>query len=349
MGSSKWYAIEAKAGERAAVYLYDEIGLQGVSAKQFAEEFNAINADFIDLYVESFGGSVIEGTAIKSVIANHPAYVTAHIDSIAGSITSSIILACDEIYIADDAYVMIHNPSLSSDGDADEHRKDAEILDKMTAAMAEGYAKRMGISDEEAKSIMKAETWYRGQEAVDAGYADKTYSGRQMVAHFDPQRFTAKAPAEAVERFTKSPPSGKTKSEQKGQTMSDAPIATEEETTVVINEAPEVTPEVVADEPVETVAEAVAIALKDERVRIVGINALGNKFGFNADAETFVASGGTVADFRAHVLNKSPEDWKASLAVRNPAQQATDEGEQDKSGNDAVAQIKERRKARHSG
>lgn len=353
---SSWYAIEARA-DRASVYLYDEIGKKGVTAKAFAAEFNAITASHIDLYVESLGGSVIEGTAIKSTIQRHPAHVTAHIDSIAGSITSDIILACDEICIADDAYVMIHNPSLESNGDADEHRKSAEVLDKMTAAMAEAYASRMRITADEARALMKAETWYCGQEAVDAGYADKTYSGRAMVAHFDPERFTAKAPKAAIERFTKSPPRGKSQpSAKKGNPMSDETSATLTDETSNSPEAPAaVEPEAsdTMEAPVETeptasaenVEAAVRKALAEDRKRAASITALGDKFGFVTDAKDYVAAGKSLEEFRAHVLGKSPDDWKASLAVRNPPQQDLGDEAESKEASDAVAKIKERRKA----
>lgn len=349
---SKWYSIEANYGERASVYLYDEIGKKGITAKEFAAEFNTITASHIDLYVESLGGSVIEGTAIKSTIRNHAAHVTAHIDSIAGSITSDIILACDEIHIADDAYVMIHNPSIKSDGDADEHRKDAEVLDKMTAAMAEAYAERMKISPDKARELMKAETWYRGQEAVDAGYADKTYSGREMVAHFDVTRFSEKAPAEAVKRFTQ-PPRGETQQSTKETPVKDDEQTTDDETAV---ETDETTTE--SETETETsedsgdaearVQKAVAEALANDRKRVAEITALGNKFGFAKEAETHIAEGKSLDDFRAHVLQKSPDDWKASLKVQNPAHQDSEGDLEDdtEETEEATARIKERRRAR---
>lgn len=99
----------------------------------------------------------------------------------------------------------------------------------------------------------------------------------------------------------------------------------------------------VADDVVEA---AVQQALANERTRTAEITALGGKFGFGVDAETFIASGKTADEFRAHILGKSPEDWKASLAVKNPTTLSSEVEEADESGNEAVAKIKERRKAR---
>ena len=354
---SKWYDIKAAAADRATVYLYDEIGGKGVKAKDFAREFNAITASHIDLHVESLGGNVLQGLAIKNTIKNHPAHVTAYIDSIAGSITSAIVLACDEIRIADDAYVMIHNPSKRSEGSADDLRKDAEILDKMAEGMAQEYATRMGITVDDAKALMNAETWYLGEEAVRAKFADSTYSGVTAVACFDLSRFTAKTPQSAIERFTKSPPRGNfepsaTLTEQE-EVMPDEITATDETTTVEPSDDVVVV-ESAVDESATTndgnvqarVDEAVATALANERRRASEITALGSRFGFQADAESHIADGSSVEDFRAHILGKSPDDWKASLAVRNPSEQAPEEDDDDSDGDAVVAKVKERRRAR---
>lgn len=89
-------------------------------------------------------------------------------------------------------------------------------------------------------------------------------------------------------------------------------------------------------------------ALTNERKRIAELTALGSKFGFSDDAAKFIESGKPVEEFRAHILGKSPEDWKASLSIQNPSQLATESDEQNASddGSAAVAKIKERRQAR---
>ena len=109
--------------------------------------------------------------------------------------------------------------------------------------------------------------------------------------------------------------------------------------------APEKAPEAPKALDVDT---AVKAALETERKRTSGINDISAKFGFVADAKKFIEDGKTVDDFRAHILAKSPEDWKASLAVRNPSHQASEKEMVDTSeGAAAVAKIKERRQARY--
>lgn len=352
---SKWYSIKALAdGKSVDVEIYDEIGFWGVTARDFVAELNdkAKDATQINLHLNSPGGEVYDGIAIQNVLKNHPAQVTAYIDGLAGSMATIVALAGDTIEIADNAYVMIHNPSWIVFGEADDMTKGAELLTKMAEGMASEYAAKMGITTAEARELMNAETWYRGQEAVDAGYADKTYSGREMVAHFDAKRFSDKAPAEAVKRFTQ-PPRGKTQQSTKETPVKDDEQTTEDETTV---ETDETTTE--SETNTETgedsggaearVQKAVDEALANDRKRVAEITALGNKFGFAKDAEQHIAEGKSLADFRAHVLEKSPDDWKASLKVQNPAHQDSEDDLEDDSEEtkEATARIKERRRAR---
>lgn len=110
-------------------------------------------------------------------------------------------------------------------------------------------------------------------------------------------------------------------------------------------------PESEAAEPVASVeidVEArVQEALMQERNRIAELSTIGDKFGFKADADQFVASGKSIEDFRAHILAKSPEAWKASLAIQNPSvQESEGDGDDSKDATEAIAKIKERRQAK---
>ena len=88
---------------------------------------------------------------------------------------------------------------------------------------------------------------------------------------------------------------------------------------------------------------AVQAALADERVRSTEITELGEKFGFADDAKEFLKNGKTVDEFRTFILNKSTEDWKASLKVKNPSTHETPEEFGEAAGSDAVEKIKARR------
>jgi len=99
----------------------------------------------------------------------------------AASMASVIAMAGDEIIMADNALLMIHNPWTVSIGDSDQLRKDAELMDKMKSAIINAYG-RSNYSQEELEELMNAETWFTADEAIDAGFVDGTTQGLKAAA-----------------------------------------------------------------------------------------------------------------------------------------------------------------------
>ena len=177
-----WYNITAAEDNSSAeVNIYDAIGGHDVNAKQFVNELKEINAETINLRINSPGGSVIDGNAMFNALQRHPAKVVTHIDGLAASMASVIAMAGDEIHMADNALLMIHNPWTFSMGDADELRADADLLDKMSASIVGAYGRSQYEADE-IKNLMDDETWFTAQEAFDAGFVDHISTGLHAAA-----------------------------------------------------------------------------------------------------------------------------------------------------------------------
>lgn len=169
-----WFKIEAKADTRTAtVYLYDEIGMWGTTAADFAGQVAALDVDQIDLHLSSPGGSAWDGLAIMNTLRQHKANVKVSIDGIAASAASYIAMGGDEVVMALGSRMMIHNSSGVCIGPSDQMRKTAEVLDGINASMASIYAARAGGTEQQWLDAMAAETWYSAEEAVEAKLADR--------------------------------------------------------------------------------------------------------------------------------------------------------------------------------
>jgi chromosome segregation ATPase len=81
-------------------------------------------------------------------------------------------MAGDEVRMADNALLMIHNPWTMSMGGAEQLRKDADLLDKMEANIRNAYS-RSALTSEEIDAAMEAETYYTAEEALEAGFIDE--------------------------------------------------------------------------------------------------------------------------------------------------------------------------------
>lgn len=170
-----WYDIKNAGAAVADIYLYDEIGYFGVTAASFIEALQSVKAKAINLYVNSPGGGVDDGMAIFNALKRHPADVTATVDGLAASSASFIVQAANKIAMGSGSTMMIHEPHVGhvKDVGTDDMTKMIAALDVYGDNIAGIYASRAGGTAAQWRAKMKAETWYKAQDAVDAGLADE--------------------------------------------------------------------------------------------------------------------------------------------------------------------------------
>ncbi len=173
LGPGTW-RVNKTSDSTAEVFLYGDIGgwIDGVGADEFSREIAALDVGTIDVRLNSGGGSVFEGQAIYNALSRHSAHININIDGIAASIASVIAMAGDEIRITEGSHVMIHKPWSMAIGDAESMRKEAEVLDSLESGIVDIYAARTSKPREQLENWISEETWFKGQAAVDAGFAD---------------------------------------------------------------------------------------------------------------------------------------------------------------------------------
>lgn len=184
-------AADKKGGE-AEMYLYDEIGFWGVTAKRFADDLKGLGeVSKIHLHISSDGGEVFAGRAIYNQLAQHKARIIVHVDGIAASIASLIAMAGNEIRMGEGAFIMIHNAWSIAVGNAKEMRARADVLETIDASITGTYAKRTKNDVAQIKKWMEAETWFSAEDAVAKGFADVVDEPLQVAARLrNSSRFT---------------------------------------------------------------------------------------------------------------------------------------------------------------
>ena len=177
--TDRWYRMAVDADRNAQVYLYDVIdSWGGVTARDFVREWEALDADHIDLYVNSPGGDVYEAIAIRGVIERASARVVAHVDGLAASAASFIVIAADKVVMGKHAEMMVHDAWGYAYGNAEDMARVAADLNRVSDNIASMYAAKGGGDAAAWRDIMRAETWYSAEEAVTAGLADRVDADR---------------------------------------------------------------------------------------------------------------------------------------------------------------------------
>jgi len=157
--------------------------------------------DKLDVHINSGGGYVFEGLAIYNFLVGLEAQVNVYIDGIAASMASAIAMAGDNVFMPENAIMMIHNPWDVSIGDAESLRKDADTLDKVKNSLITIYRDRTGMDESEISALMDDETYLTAQEALDYGFIDAiiapvpddNLTQPDMAAYHVPERLKAVA------------------------------------------------------------------------------------------------------------------------------------------------------------
>lgn len=161
--------------------------------------FLAVNPGPVEMVVNSAGGIAWEGAAIAAELARHGG-VTCLVRGIAASAASYILTGAAAILMHEDALLMIHEPSAFTGGTSEDLHQAAEVLEKLTAVYAAGYARASGHPVARIAAWMKAETWMTADEALALNFCDQlkaTQDVPAMVAVYDYAKFRA-APANLV-------------------------------------------------------------------------------------------------------------------------------------------------------
>lgn len=122
-----------------------------------------------EIEINSPGGYVVYGVEMANAIKNSEAHIIAHVTGMAASMASVVACACDEIVMEEASFMMIHDPWGYTEGNADEMRKEAKLLDQMKEVCMGFYLGKFSRTKEELAALMSDETWYTGNECLENG------------------------------------------------------------------------------------------------------------------------------------------------------------------------------------
>lgn len=169
----------AAQGREAEIDIFGVIGDIGFweesnKATDFVRELRGLgkNVTKLNINIHSEGGSVLDGMAIYRAIRDFQGEKVIHVNALAASIASVIMLAGDRVEVAPEATVMIHNPMGLVMGEKKDMERIIALLDKNKDSILNVYERRTGANRDQLSAQMDAETWFIGDEVKAAGFAD---------------------------------------------------------------------------------------------------------------------------------------------------------------------------------
>ena len=167
------------------IYIYGIIGEQ-VKAAEIVPIVNSLAiSDVLKLKINSVGGDVYEGLAIYNALKNCKANTEAIIDSYCGSIATIIACGCANVVMSEHGSFMIHNPSTGISGERKHLQLAVSELADIENKMANIYAAKTGLSNEDILKIMSEETTYNVDDAINKGFVNGRSIQLKAVAMFN--------------------------------------------------------------------------------------------------------------------------------------------------------------------
>ncbi|KXT63140.1 ATP-dependent Clp protease proteolytic subunit [Lactococcus sp. DD01] len=129
-----------------------------ITADNIADFLQKNTDEEITIFLNSPGGFVTEGIEIYNLLRSSGRKITTVLTSLAASMGSIIFLAGDKRIAMAGTMYMVHKPEGLVWGNADEMRKEIEVLDVMQKSLEDIYKERTGIQN--ISEYVNESTWW---------------------------------------------------------------------------------------------------------------------------------------------------------------------------------------------
>ena len=183
---------------KSELYLYGAIVSEkwsddDIDFKDFKNAIDNLNNDStLEVYVNSPGGEVFVTQSIISLLKRAKATknitLDCYIDGLGASCASWLPMIADNLYIYDGSMLMLHKPMSSLFfANADDMKKEIELLDKIESQMIENYMARAKetLTEETLKDMLSKETWLTADEIENYFNVTRLNTSKQLVACLD--------------------------------------------------------------------------------------------------------------------------------------------------------------------
>lgn len=143
-----------------------------ISANLVREALDDEERDIV-IRLNSGGGDVFEGIEIYNYLKAHPSKITVEVTALAASAASIVSMGADKLVMCKGSSLMIHEASTLCYGNKNDIQKVLNALETIDESLATIYSDKTKLSTDEIHGLLKAETWFTADEAVEKGFADE--------------------------------------------------------------------------------------------------------------------------------------------------------------------------------
>jgi ATP-dependent Clp endopeptidase proteolytic subunit ClpP len=187
--TKKFWIVNKINPTTAEILLYGYISQWDISSADFIIELSQLAAIYSDIKIRinSGGGSVFEGIAIYNSIKSMQRKgikIATCVDGVAASMAAVIAEAGSPVQISKYGRMMTHRAKGVGEGDADDIRQQAQLVEDAENDLAKIFAEKTGLTPEEVKSKFMqkgVDNWMNAAQCIEYGFADSTYDSEAVA------------------------------------------------------------------------------------------------------------------------------------------------------------------------
>lgn len=154
-------------------WIYNWLGIPAASPGAVQKQLRDAGGEDVEVYINSLGGSAFAGSEIYTALKEYAGNVTAKITGVAASAASIIAMGANKVLMSPTSQIMIHNASISTNGDKNVHDSQIGLLKSVDEAITNAYAIKTGMKQDELLDLMNKTTWMNSKKAIELGFADE--------------------------------------------------------------------------------------------------------------------------------------------------------------------------------
>lgn len=164
-------------------WVYDFFEIESICPNDISKAIDEASekSDSIIFRINSIGGCVSVGADIYEMIRSSDIEIEARIVGDCCSAATYIACAADKATMSPLAQYMIHRCSVSASGNSSDFTAVLQMLNETDKAIANAYAMKTGMSEEEIIELMNKETFMNAQTAKKLGFVDSVLFENEFV------------------------------------------------------------------------------------------------------------------------------------------------------------------------
>jgi ATP-dependent protease ClpP protease subunit len=168
--SADLYFYGAIVDEKTADWWTGEISKTDVDTLDLKNELDNLNGvTDLNIYINSPGGSVFASSTMCSMLQRFRertgAKIHSFVDGLCASASTYLLMVADDVNFYKNSMMMIHKPMSIAMGNANDMKKEIDVLDSIeNNMMIPMYMNKAKVSEDEIKELINDETWFSADE-----------------------------------------------------------------------------------------------------------------------------------------------------------------------------------------